>query len=62
MSKVKRPVEFFKKAVEETLGSLGVVVSVNKEKRGGRFHIDDCKPFVDAVRKMEVFNNTLILT
>jgi len=56
MSKVKRPVEFFKKAVEETLGPLGVVVSVNKEKRGGRFHIDDCKPFVDAVRKMEAFD------
>jgi hypothetical protein len=37
MSKVKRPVEFFKKAVEETLGSLGVVVSVNKEKRRRTF-------------------------
>jgi hypothetical protein len=49
----KRPIEFFKKAVDETLGALGAVISVNKEKRGGRFHLDDCKPFVDAVRKMK---------
>lgn len=50
-----RPIEFFEKAVSEVLGAFGEVIKINKEKRGGRFHIDDCKPFVEAVKKMEPF-------
>jgi len=52
----QRPIEFFEKAVGEALEALGAVIKVNKEKRGGRFHIDDCKPFVDAVMKMKPFD------
>ena len=53
MSEVKRSREFFKKAVDETLGAVDAMISTIRVKRGKRFHIDDTKAFVEAVKNMK---------
>lgn len=42
----------YQKVVDEAVGATRAVFGVNKEKRGGKFHVSDAKPYVDAVNKM----------
>jgi len=43
----------YEKMINEAVGATKAVFSVIKEKRGGDFKLVDCKPYVDAVNKME---------
>jgi len=43
----------YQKVVDEAVGATRAVFGVNKEKRGGTFHVSDAKPYVDAVNKMK---------
>ncbi len=43
----------YEKVVDEAVGATRAVFGVNKEKRGGKFHVKDAKPYVDAVNKMK---------
>ncbi|MBN2205239.1 MAG: DUF2193 family protein, partial [Thermoleophilia bacterium] len=42
----------YEKVVEEAVGATRAVFGVNKEKRGGKYHVKDAQPYVDAVNKM----------
>jgi len=42
------------KMVNEAIEATKSVFLVIKEKRGGQFKLEDCKPYVDAVNKMTV--------
>lgn len=44
----------YEKMINEAVGATTAVFKVNKEKRGGKFLLTDCKPYVDAVNKMKV--------
>jgi len=43
----------YEKMINEAVGATKAVFSVIKEKRGADFKLTDCKPYVDAVNKME---------
>jgi len=43
----------YQKMVDEAVGATKSVFNVIKEKRGGTFTFDHCKPYVDAVNKMK---------
>jgi len=43
----------YQKMVDEAVGATKSVYNVIKEKRGGTFTFDHCKPYVDAVNKMK---------
>ncbi|MGB4028294.1 MAG: DUF2193 family protein, partial [Acetomicrobium sp.] len=42
------------KMINEAIEATKSVFLVIKEKRGGHFKLEDCKPYVDAVNKMTV--------
>jgi len=43
----------YQKMIDEAVGATKSVYNVIKEKRGGTFTFDHCKPYVDAVNKMK---------
>jgi hypothetical protein len=43
----------YEKMIHEGIGAAYSVLGVIKEKRGGKFLLTDCKPYVDAVNKMK---------
>jgi hypothetical protein len=43
----------YEKMVNEAVGGTRAVLNVNREKRGGQFHVKDAKPYVDAVNQMK---------
>jgi hypothetical protein len=43
----------YQKMVDEAVGATKSVFNVIKQKRGGTFTFDHCKPYVDAVNKMK---------
>jgi hypothetical protein len=43
----------YEKMVNEAIGAVKAVMSVNAEKRGGTFKVTDAKPYVDAVNQMK---------
>ena len=47
-------VTLIEKMLNEAIDATKSVFLVIKEKRGGQFRLDDCKPYVDAVNKMSV--------
>ncbi len=43
----------YEKMIHEGIGAAYSVLGVIKEKRGGKFLLTDCKPYVDAVNQMK---------
>ena len=43
----------YEKMINEAVGAAKSVLGVIKEKRGGKFLLTDCKPYVDAANKMK---------